>query len=49
VVGLLVPAAISIGRAGIHTSIGLILAVLAGFALIRWRPNAFWVIAGAGF
>jgi chromate transporter len=48
VVGLLVAAAISIGRAGIHTFIGIFLALLAGVVLIRWRPNAFWVIAGAG-
>jgi chromate transporter len=48
VAGLLVAAAISIGRAGIHTLIGLILAVAAGVVLVRFRPNAFWVIIGAG-
>lgn len=48
VTGLLVAAAISIGRAGIHSFIGLILAVAAGFVLVRFRPNAFWVIIGAG-
>ena len=48
VTGLLVAAAISIGRAGIHSLIGLILAVGAGFVLVRFRPNAFWVIMGAG-
>ena len=48
VTGLLVAAAISIGRAGIHTLIGLILAVAAGVVLVRFRPNAFWVIIGAG-
>lgn len=48
VVGLLVAAAISIGRAGIHTFIGLLLAVAAAFVLVRFRPNAFWVIIGAG-
>ena len=48
VTGLLVAAAISIGRAGIHTWIGLILAVAAGVVLVRFRPNAFWVIIGAG-
>ena len=48
VTGLLVAAAISIGRAGIHTWIGLILAVGAGFVLVRFRLNAFWVIIGAG-
>jgi chromate transporter len=48
VVGLLVAAAWSIGRAGIHTWIGLSLAGLAVFVLVRYRPNAFWVILGAG-
>jgi chromate transporter len=48
VAGLLVAAAISIGRAGIHTVIGLVLAVAAGFVLVRFRPNAFWVIIGTG-
>jgi chromate transporter len=48
VVGLLVAAAISIGRAGIHSWIGLAIAVAAGFVLVRYRLNAFWVILGAG-
>lgn len=48
VVGLLVAAAISIGRAGIHSWIGLSIAVAAGFVLVRFRLNAFWVILGAG-
>lgn len=48
VVGLLVAAAISIGRAGLHTWIGLMLAAAAAFVLVRFRPNAFWVIIGAG-
>ena len=48
VVGLLVAAAISIGRAGIHTSIGLLLAAAAAVVLLRFRPNPFWVIVGAG-
>jgi len=48
VVGLLVAAGISIGRAGIHTWAGLLIAMLAGFVLIRYRPNAIWVILGAG-
>jgi chromate transporter len=48
VTGLLVAAAIRIGRAGIHSLIGLLLAVAAGFVLVRYRPNAFWVIIGAG-
>jgi chromate transporter len=48
VVGLLVAAALSIGRAGIHTWVGLSIAIVAAVALIRFRPNAFWVIFGAG-
>jgi chromate transporter len=48
VVGLLVAAGISIGRSGIHTWAGLAIAILAGFVLIRYRPNAIWVILGAG-
>jgi chromate transporter len=48
VAGLLVAAAISIGRAGIHTVIGLLLAIAAGVVLVRFRPNALWVIIGAG-
>jgi len=46
--GLLVAAAISMGRAGIHTYVGMSLALAAGFVLVRFRPNAFWVIMGAG-
>ncbi len=48
VVGLLVAAGISIGRAGIHSWIGLLIAIIAGAILIRFRPNAVWVILGAG-
>jgi chromate transporter len=48
VVGLLVASALSIGRAGIHTWVGVLIMVLAGLTLIRFRPNAFWVIIGAG-
>jgi chromate transporter len=48
VVGLLVAAALSIGRAGIQSWIGLCIAVVAVFVLIRFRPNAFWIILGAG-
>jgi chromate transporter len=48
VVGLLVAAALSVGRAGIHTWVGLSIMFLAMFTLIRFRPNAFWVIFGAG-
>jgi chromate transporter len=48
VVGLLVAAGISIGRAGIHNWVGMLIAVIAGVVLIRFRPNAIWVILGAG-
>jgi chromate transporter len=48
VVGLLVAAALSIGRAGINSWIEVCMTVLALFVLIRFRPNAFWVILGAG-
>lgn len=48
VVGLLVAAGISIGRAGIHSWVGLLIALLAGVVLVRYRPNAIWVILGAG-
>lgn len=48
VVGLLVAAALSVGRAGIHSGVGLSIMLLAMFTLIRFRPNAFWVIFGAG-
>lgn len=46
--GLLVAAGISIGRAGIHTWMGLMIMILAGIVLVRFRPNAVWVIFGAG-
>ncbi|HEV7745930.1 MAG TPA: chromate transporter [Pyrinomonadaceae bacterium] len=48
VVGLLVAAGISIGRAGIHSWVGLLIAVIAGVVLVRYRPSAIWVILGAG-
>jgi chromate transporter len=48
VVGLLVAAALSVGRAGIHTWVGLSMMLVAIFILVRFRPNAFWVILGAG-
>ena len=48
VVGLLVAAGISIGRAGIHNWVGMLIAVIAGVVLVRYRPNAIWVILGAG-
>jgi chromate transporter len=48
VVGLLVASALSIGRAGLHTWVGVSIMLLAMFTLVRFRPNAFWVILGAG-
>jgi chromate transporter len=48
VVGLLVAAGISLGRAGIHSWVGLLIALIAGVVLVRFRPNAIWVILGAG-
>jgi len=48
VVGLLVAAALSVGRAGIHSWVGLSIMIVAIFILVRFRPNAFWVILGAG-
>jgi chromate transport protein ChrA len=48
VVGLLVAAALSVGRSGIHSWMGLSIMIIAFFTLIRFRPNAFWVILGAG-
>jgi len=48
VVGLLVAAGISIGRAGIHSWVGMLIAIVAGVVLVRYRPNAIWVILGAG-
>lgn len=48
VVGLLVAAAWSIGRAGIHSWIGVLIAIACALVLLRFRPNPFWVIIGAG-
>lgn len=48
VVGLLVAAGISIGRAGIHSWVDILIALIAGAVLVRYRPNAIWVILGAG-
>lgn len=47
VVGLLVAAGWSIGRTGIHTWVGLLLALVCMFVLLRFRVNAFLVILGA--
>jgi chromate transporter len=48
VVGLLAAAAWSIGRAGIHSVAGITIAGLAIFVLLRYKPNPFWIIFGAG-
>ena len=48
VVGLLVAAAWSVGRAGIHTWVGLAMAVAAALVLLRFRVNPFLVMLGAG-
>lgn len=48
VVGLLVAAGWTLGLAGIHTWVGLTIAIIAGVLLVRFHINAFWVIMGAG-
>jgi chromate transporter len=48
VTGLLAAAAWSIARSGIHTAIGAAMAVVIVVILLRYRPNAFWVLMGAG-
>lgn len=48
VTGLLVAAAWSIGRSGIHSLIGLSMAIIVTVILLRYRPNPFWVLIGAG-
>lgn len=48
VVGLLVAAAWSVGRAGIHSWVGVTIALACGVVLLRFRPNPFWVMMGAG-
>jgi chromate transporter len=48
VVGLLIAAGISLGRSGIHTWVGMLIAIVAAAVLVKFRPNAIWVILGAG-
>jgi chromate transporter len=48
VTGLLGAAAWSMARSGIHTVIGATMAVVILGILLRYRPNAFWVLMGAG-
>jgi chromate transporter len=49
VIGLLFAAALSVGRSGIHTWVGFMIMLASIFILVRFRPNAIWVILGAGF
>jgi chromate transporter len=48
VTGLLVAAAWSVARSGIHSVIGGAMAVIILVILLRYRPNALWVMLGAG-
>ncbi len=48
VTGLLAAAAWSVARSGIHTIIGGAMAVLLLVILLRYRPNALYVLIGAG-
>ena len=48
VTGLLGAAAWSVARSGIHSIIGATMAVVIVGILIRYRPNALWVLLGAG-
>ena len=48
VTGLLAAAAWSVARSGIHSVIGAAMAVIIVGILIRYRPNALWVLLGAG-
>lgn len=48
VTGLLIAAAWSVARSGIHSWIGVAMAVVILVVLLRYRPNAFWVLMGAG-
>jgi len=48
VTGLLAAAAWSVARAGIHSVIGITMAALIVVILLRYRPNGFWVLMGAG-
>jgi len=48
VTGLLAAAAWSVARSGIHTIIGGAMAIVIVVILFRYRPNAFYVLMGAG-
>lgn len=48
VVGMLISAALSIGRAGYYHWSGLLVTVVAGLVIWRFRPNVVWVMFGGG-
>jgi chromate transporter len=48
VTGLLAAAAWSVARSGIHTIIGAAMAIVIIVILFRYRPNALYVLMGAG-
>jgi len=48
VTGLLAAAAWSVARSGIHTIIGALMAIVIVVILFRYRPNALYVLMGAG-
>lgn len=48
VVGLLAAASWSIGRAGLHSWPGILIMIACAAVLLRFRPNPFWVMMGAG-
>ncbi len=48
VTGLLAAAAWSVARSGIHTIIGGVMAIVIVVILLRYRPNALYVLMGAG-
>lgn len=48
VVGLLLSAALSIGRAGYHHWSGLVITLVAGLVIWRFRPNVVFIMFGGG-
>lgn len=48
VVGLLAAASWSIGRAGLHSGTSVLIMIACAAVLLRFRPNPFWVLVGAG-
>src|SRR5262245_64595196 len=48
VTGLLIAAAWSVARSGIHTIVGATMAAVILVILLRYRPNSLWVLMGAG-